>query len=88
MANKKLLLEAMNAMEETHERHLEERQIQRKTIGKILKDMRVAAGVSGANLAKAIGCSRMLIHQYEVGDYAPSNERAQDIINALTKGKK
>lgn len=89
MAMEDLLIQATEKLQTIHSRHKEEIIEQRKVIGKLMKDIRENAGVSVQELAKALGCSRILIYQYESGDsHNISPARASAILSAFTRGKK
>lgn len=88
MAMEDLLIQATEKLETIHSRHKDEILEQRKTIGKLMKDIREAAGVSVQELATALGCSRMLIYQYESGDsHNISPERAKAVLSVFTRSK-
>jgi len=89
MAKKNILIVAVDTFNETHKRHKEEQEEQKKTIGSILKKMRLDAGLTLQATADILGFSKVLIHQYESGIFSSlSEERVKDLIKIYTRGKR
>ena len=53
------------------------------TLGKRIKELRLAKGWTQAALAEALGCESMTVSRYERGEYAPSIEMLEQIANVL-----
>lgn len=88
MAMEDELIQATKDLEAMRGHHKEEVIKQRILIGKCMTKIREAAGVSVQELANALGCSRILIYQYESGDsHNISPERASAILKAFTRNK-
>jgi transcriptional regulator with XRE-family HTH domain len=55
----------------------------RLAVGKRLRELRLAAGITLKELAQRLGCSEANISLVEVGNYVPSNSKVATIAGAL-----